>query len=48
MFYPFIFVKERPGERFNSLANYNIAKRKLGYKPKNNLKKYIKNLIKDE
>lgn len=43
--HPFIFVDERPGERFNSLANYNLAFKKLGYKPKNNLKNYIQNFI---
>ncbi len=42
---PYIFAKARPGERFNSLANYTAAKKKLGYKPKNTLKKYIKKFI---
>lgn len=46
--HPHIFVKERPGERFNSLANNSFSKKKLGYKPKNSLKKYIKEFISNE
>lgn len=37
---------ERPGERFSGKADYLKAKRKLGYKPKKNLEKYIRDFIK--
>jgi len=37
----YIFVPERKGERFYSLAKNYKAKKVLGYKPKFNLKKYI-------
>ena len=39
-------VDERPGERFTSLSNSSKANKYLGYKPKNDLKKYIKEFIK--
>ena len=39
------FVSERPGERFTSLSNSNLARKVLGYKPKHDLKKYIKLFI---
>ncbi len=39
-------VDERPGERFTSLSNSSKAYNYLGYKPKNDLKKYIKEFIK--
>tara|TARA_Y100000590_G_C15721985_1_gene1013820 strand:- start:52 stop:957 length:906 start_codon:yes stop_codon:yes gene_type:complete len=38
-------VKERPGERFSALSNYNLAKKELGYTPKYNLEEYIKKFI---
>ena len=41
----YIYVEERPGERFYSLSNSNKAKRILNYKPKHNLKEYIKKFI---
>ena len=40
-------VDERPGERFTSLSNSSKANKYLGYKPKNDLKKYIKEFIKN-
>ena len=43
----YIFVKERPGERFYSLSNSKAALKKLGYKPKHNLKQYIDKFIKN-
>tara|TARA_B100000315_G_scaffold245650_1_gene271824 strand:+ start:68 stop:949 length:882 start_codon:yes stop_codon:yes gene_type:complete len=44
--HPTIMVDERPGERFIGLSNSNKAKRILGYKPKHDLRTYIKNFIK--
>ena len=40
-------LKERPGERFTSLSNSNKAKKILGYKPKHNLKRYIRSFVKE-
>ena len=39
------FVKERPGERFYSLAKNTKAKKILGYKPKHDLMNYIEEFI---
>ena len=39
-------IDERQGERFYSLSDSKLAFKKLGYKPKNNLKDYIKEFIK--
>ena len=44
--HPSVYVDERPGERFYSLSKSNRAKKILGYKPKYDLKNYIKNFIK--
>jgi len=44
--HPIAMIDERPGERFTGLSNLKKAKRVLGYKPKHNLKTYIKNFIK--
>ena len=44
--HPIIMIDERPGERFYSLSNSNKARRILGYKPKHNLRTYVKNLVK--
>ncbi|MDB4860935.1 NAD-dependent epimerase/dehydratase family protein [Alphaproteobacteria bacterium] len=41
----YIYVEERPGERFYSLSSSNKAKRILNYKPKYTLKEYIKKFI---
>ena len=38
-------VKERPGERFESLCNNKNARKKLGYKPVNKLPEYIKSFV---
>ena len=43
--HPCVYVGERPGERFYSLSKSNRAKKILGYKPKYDLKNYIKNFI---
>ena len=42
---PTLMIDERPGERFSGLSNSNKAKRILGYKPKHDLRSYIKNFI---
>ena len=39
------FLKERPGERFTSLSNSKKAYKTLGYKPKHDLKRYIKSFL---
>ena len=44
--HPTIMLDERPGERFYSLSNSGKAKKILGYRPKYDLKNYIKNFIK--
>lgn len=41
-----IMIDERPGERFYSLSKSSKARRILGYKPKHDLRVYIKNFIK--
>lgn len=41
----YIYVEERPGERFYSLSSSNKAKRILNYKPKYALKEYIKKFV---
>jgi len=43
----YVLVDERPGERFYSLSNSNKAKRVLRYKPKYDLKSYIKKFIEE-
>ena len=40
------FIKDRPGERFGSTIINNNAKKILGFKPKNDIKTYIKDFIK--
>jgi len=36
------FIKQRPGEKFTGTANLKLAKKELGYKPKNDIINYIK------
>lgn len=43
-----IFIDERPGERFSSLSNSLKAKKDFGYIPKKDIKKYIKDFIKNK
>ena len=38
-------IKEKPGERFGQVCDFSLAKKELGYNPKNDLKKYIKEFI---
>ena len=42
--HPFKFIPARPGERPNGLADISFTKERLGYEPKYNIEKYIKNL----
>lgn len=41
----YVYVDERPGERFSSLSNSDKARDELGYIPKMSIEKYIKNFI---
>ena len=41
------FIKERKGERFTSLSNYEFAKKELGYMPKHSLEVYITEFIRE-
>ena len=45
--HPIKMVSERPGERFISLSNLQESSKILGYKPKHDLIKFIKNFVKE-